>query len=99
MADSILTKLYTGEELNSKEIQQFLFGDYIGDYKEIDEESYGSGRWTESMSTIIRVGDDLWCVDWEHGLTEYQENEFYKQPYRVEAVKKMIEVTEYKRIE
>ena len=49
------------------------------------------------MGTIIRVGDDLWEVPWEQGLTECQDNIYYTQPYRVERREKQIVVTEYVR--
>ena len=55
-------------------------------------------RWNIPATTIFKVEDRLFALDWWEGLTEHQENEFYEQPYEVKEVKKMIEITEYERI-
>lgn len=52
-------------------------------------------RWTRAMDTIIKVGKDYWDIPWERGLTEYQENEYWEQPFRVKPVEKIVKVTEW----
>lgn len=99
---TIIEKMYAGEELSKKELRCLATGYECdtepGEYKEIDQMEGDSGRWTQSMDTIIRVGDDLWCIPWESGLTEYQESEFYWQPYRVERKERIITEVYYEKI-
>lgn len=57
----------------------------------IDNINGDIGRWTQDVQTIIKVGEDLWAIDWERGLTAIQENLFYEQPYRV--VRKEMQIT------
>lgn len=54
-------------------------------------------RWTRGMTTICQLGDKYFAVDWEEGLTEYQENWFDNQPYEVELheYQKVITVHEW----
>ena len=60
---------------------------------------YGENhRWNRPATTIFKVEDRLFALDWWQGLTEMQENEFYDQPYEVKEVKKMVEITKYERI-
>ena len=49
------------------------------------ETKYGENRrWTRSAYTIVELCHKYFRIDWEEGLTEGQENEFYCQPYEVE---------------
>jgi len=60
--------------------------------------TYGDNRrWSRSVTSIIEIGERFFKVDWEEGLTECQENEFYYQPKEVEkkTYKKTIIVTEW----
>lgn len=56
------------------------------------------GRWTQDMETIIQVGNDLWAIPWDQGLTECQENEFWEQPYRVERKERVVTQVYYEKI-
>ena len=59
----------------------------------IDEVSKGSGRWTEHMLTIVKFRDKLYGIEWESGLTENQENEFYptdRSVYEVDKTEKVV---------
>lgn len=42
-------------------------------------------RWQTEMTTIFRVGSQLFAIDWMEGNTEMQEHEFDNDPYEVEA--------------
>lgn len=101
---TIIEKMYAGEELSEKELRYLATGcsrycdTEPGEYEEIDQIEGDSGRWTQSMDTIIRVGDDLWCIPWESGITECQENEFYQQPYRVERKERVVTQVYYEKI-
>lgn len=56
----------------------------LDDIDVIDVE-YGDNReWDRAVSTIIKIKDKLFCINWSQGLTEYQDNHFYEQPFEVE---------------
>lgn len=87
----MLKKIDSGENLTEKELKTLAF-----EY-EIDR-TYGENRrWTRMVESIVKLGERFFCVNWEEGLTECQENEFYKQPYEVKehTYKKTIVVTEW----
>lgn len=85
---SVTQKLERGIQLTDDELEDFVFGSKV-EYQEKGQPK----RWSRSVSSVI--ADDngqLWCVDWEEGLTEMQENEFYEQPYKVHLDKKPVTV-------
>ena len=86
----IESKIINGEVLTEKELKYCAWGE-VGKY--IDEEEGDSGRWTQSMSTIFEIDGQLYCIDWKRGLTEYQENEYWEQPYKVRREEKVITTT------
>ena len=47
------------------------------------------------MDTIIKVGKDYWCIPWQAGLTEFQDNEYLYQPYRVERRERVVTESYY----
>lgn len=92
----VLQKFLDGEKLTEKEIKEFMCRG-----KEVDERTFDKGRWTESTFTVIEMVDGkLYGIDWECGLTEYQENEFPYQPYEVykHEYEKTITVTEWEKV-
>lgn len=88
--DETVTKLKSCEKLSERELMTLVY-----DGIEVDEIEGNSGRWTQGVQTVIDIDGELWAIDWSRGLTEYQENEFYDQPYRVVKREKQIIVTEY----
>ena len=86
----LVNKLYNGEALNINELHFLATGFCFSNMENmidkedmdaitfIDEQDGDSGRWTKHKTTIFKVNNDLWCVEWEEGLTECQENEFYE---------------------
>ena len=83
-------RLYNGsQDFTENELSDLVF-EY--EYDEIEGEE---GRWVRSIETIIKVKDKLFCIDWERGLTQYQEDSFDHQPYEVIEQVKTIEVKEY----
>ena len=89
-----VNKLKSGEKLSEREIKTLVY-----DGIEVDEVEGSSGRWTQHIKTIIDIDGELWAIDWNRGLTECQENEFYDQPYRVVKREKQIIVAEYVAVE
>lgn len=88
--DKTVNKLQSGDKLSEREIKTLVY-----DGVEVDEIEGYRGRWTQGVQTIIDIDGELWAIDWDRGLTECQENEFYNQPYRVVKREKQIVVTEY----
>lgn len=86
-----LEKILNGEELSEREFKDLVF-----DY-EIDCQEGDCGRWTQSAKTIVNLCGRYFAIDWERGLTEMQEHEFYNQPYEVKKVEyeKVVKVTEW----
>lgn len=101
---TIIEKMYAGEELSEKELCYLATGysrycdTKPGEYEEIDLVEGDCGRWTQDMETIIQVGNDLWAIPWDRGLTECQENEFWEQPYRVERKERVVTQVYYEKI-
>ena len=87
----MLEKIDNGDNLTEKELSRL-----VCDF-EIDREEGHNRRWTRSVKTIVRLGKRYFAIDWEEGLTECQENEFYHQPYEVwkNTYEKTITVTEW----
>lgn len=80
-------------------------GDYDG-FEVIAIVDNGSGRWSTHMSTIIELPSGrLFSIDWESGLTEYQENEYpwdstgrwYQEPVEVEKFEEVKIITRYRK--
>lgn len=83
----MLHKIQRGESLTESEIKTLVY-----EFDAIDEVYGEDGRWTRSVCTIISLQGHYIEIDWERGLTECQENEFYSQPYEVfkEEVTKVV---------
>lgn len=91
----ILDKIDKGEKLTEKELSTLVFEYSISD-------TYGENRrWSRTVTTIVDILDRNFCIIWEEGLTENQDNGFYNQPYEVEkhVYEKTITVTEWRKLE
>jgi hypothetical protein len=84
-------KILNGEKLTEREIEELVW-----DY-EVEREEGDNRRWTRSVTSIVELCDKYFAIDWEEGLTECQENEYYNQPYEVvkHTYEKTITVTEW----
>ena len=91
--EEFLTRYDNGEKFTEEELSDLRW-----EFVEVDTQYGENHRWNRPATTIFRVEDRLFALDWWQGLTEMQENEFYDQPYEVKEVKKMIEITKYERI-
>ena len=91
--DEFVERFDKGERFDESDISELVFA--YGKEVWVGEPH----RWSTPVQSVISVGDRLFAVDWFRANTEMQENEFYEQPYEVKAVKKMIEVTEYVKVE
>ena len=83
-----LDKLKEGIELTEREISDFLWENELV-YEEVGEDR----RWSRYTQAVIEDEDgNLWCIEYDKGLTEAQDNHFYEQPYRVELEEKEVVV-------
>lgn len=73
-----LDKYDSGAKFTEQEIR-----DAIWDFHQVEEIEHGHRRWTESMTTIVQVADRFFKIDWERGLTECQDDEYWDQPVEV----------------
>ena len=83
-------KIYNGEYLTEKELRTAVFK-----CNEVTTKYGENLRWSRSASTIIKIKDKLFCIEWEEGLTERQNSYFEEQPYEVEEVERTIVVKDY----
>lgn len=94
--------IFRGKLLNKSftegELKDLAWCDVDADVEMITQEEGEQHRWTQDVSTIFEFEGKYYSLDWDRGLTEYQENEFYTQPYQVEKGVKTIEVTNWKAV-
>lgn len=73
----MIVKIDTGEELTEDELSKLIWDFQI-------ETSEGeNGRWTRTNTTIILLCGRYFSIEWEEGLTEYQDNQYLSQPVEV----------------
>lgn len=87
----MVNKIDNKENLTEKELRNVVF-----DY-EIETEYGENRRWTRSVSTVVKLCNRFFMIEWEEGLTEYQPNEYLEQPYEVEKkeYEKLIKVVQW----
>lgn len=87
----IVAKIDFGEKLSEQEIRELVW-----DYQ-ISKIEHGSSRWTQTIESIVELCGRTFCIVWERGLTECQENEYNRQPIEVKkhTYEKIITVTEW----
>lgn len=87
----MVSKIENHDKLTREEISTLVY--------EYDvETNHGENRrWTRRNTTIVQLMCRYFSIDWEEGLTECQENEFYDQPIEVskKTYEKTITVTEW----
>ena len=89
--EALLKKIDSGTELTGSELREV-----IQEY-EVEVEYGDNRRWSRSATTISEIGGRYFSTNWEDGLTESQENEYYDQPVEVQkkTYEKTITVTEW----
>lgn len=74
---------FTEDEIKDMAYEEF--GNYV---TTAERETH---RWYQEVETIFEVGDRLFAVSWDRGLTEQQENDFDdSEVYEVERKEKVI---------
>lgn len=87
---SLIDRLHAKDGMFDEEELKKLIDKY-----EYDRVNGENRRWTRTVSSIIKVEDEYFSIDWEEGLTECQENSYMDQPVAVKPVEKQITVTEW----
>jgi len=89
----MIKKIESKENLTEEELKTLVW-----EYEDESERDEGDcNRWTQSMTSYIKLLDRYFSLNWERGLTEYQENGFYDQPHEVikHEYEKTMMVTEW----
>ena len=87
-----IKKIDAGECFSESEIKSLVY-DYDYEYKVV---SGNLGRWTQSMTTIVKLCDRYFAIHWERGLTEMQEDDFwYSSIEEVEPKERVITVIDW----
>ena len=91
----MVDKIDKGEELTEKELKMMVF-----ECKEVSLDEGENRRWSRTNTSIIELCGRFFSINWEEGLTENQDNEFYWQPFEVrkEEYEKTIIVTNWVKV-
>lgn len=91
----MVNKIDAGEKLSEIELRKIVY-----ECNEISKDYGENRRWTRSVQSIVELCNRYFCIQWEEGLTEYQDNSFYEQPYEVKRhdYTKTIIVTEWEKV-
>lgn len=87
-------------KLTSDEVRSITWDDHE-DFDVIDEIEGEARRWSSTDYVITKhiATGKLYKVEWERGLTEMQENEYFAQDApEVEEVTKTVKVTSYEEV-
>lgn len=71
-----LSKIDNNEKLSEREIRDLL------EYKIMKDEGEDR-RWSKSVRTLVQLENRYFIIDWESGLTEYQDDSYLNQPKEV----------------
>lgn len=88
----MVEKIDRKEDLTEKELKALVF-----ECDEVDRTYEENRRWTRGVQSVVNLCGRYFLVNWDEGLTECQDNEFYDQPYEVEkkTYEKTVTVTEW----
>lgn len=74
--ESIRNKILNGEELTEQEVQNIVYENICGCVDEIEGNKH---RWYVEVDMIIQVDKNYYCISYNRGATELQEDEFFPQ--------------------
>lgn len=74
----MLQKIDNHEKLTEHELSELAY-----DY-EIERDEGDNRRWSQTITSYVKIKDRFFVINWERELTECQDNEFDEQPYEVE---------------
>lgn len=84
---TVIQKLLDHENLDYKELESLIF-----DHDDIHFETIigENRRWSRAITKVFKINDRYFMVDYDEGLTEYQENEYYDQPTEVALIQEQV---------
>lgn len=88
-----LKRFDNGEPFDEYELLDIVKGEIFDIVDE--QENNELHRWTRTVTTVFEIEGRLFALEWEQGLTEECDDEFYNQPYEVEKKEKTVKVVEY----
>ena len=94
---AIYDKLCGGKKLDEDELKALVFETYGEGVREVEVTFDEPRRWLRGAHTVVELYGRYWRIDWEQGLTEYQEDEFWDQPVEVVPVREIIPAHEVTR--
>lgn len=86
----VLKKIRNKEDFTQEEIESLFYM-----LEQVDEKKYDKRRWYIPVETIFKVKDTYILLEWDEGLTEYQDNVYDFNPYEVYYKEKTIIVKEW----
>ena len=87
--EELLAKIDNKEKLSESEISDLAY------YCTFDKEEGELRRWSRTITSYVKLNERFFKIEWEEGLTEQQENEFYNQPVEVDRVVQKIVIPEH----
>ena len=92
---TIKEKFLNKEEFTSDEVEQVIC-EGAEDVKQIETLEGEDRRWSRTDIIVFKVNDRYFELEYEHGLTECQENEYYCQkPIEVKKVERVVKITDW----
>lgn len=86
----VIRRIDSKENFEEDELSELLWR-----LEEVDRIQYDDDRWSRPISSIFRIGERFFQLDWDKGLTEYQQDYFEEQPFEVFYEEKTIVVKEW----
>lgn len=84
---------------DGSELGEVLWGQWSHTPSEEDDESHGSRRWYEGMTTYWGFDDGSWlAIDWDSGLTENQDSAGPFDIYLVEQYEEIVVTKKYRKV-
>jgi hypothetical protein len=81
----VIRRIDSKESFGEDELSELLWR-----LEEVDRKQYDDDRWTRPISSILRIGERFFQLNWDKGLTEYQEDYFDEQPFEVFCKEKVV---------
>ena len=92
-------KFLTKQELTASEVEEIIWNMGAEGITYVEEIEGEDRRWSRTNLVIFEVGEKYFELEYEHGLTEYQENEYWAQiPIEVKKVEKTVIITDWEEI-
>ena len=85
----MLIKIDNKETFTERELKALIW-----EFDEADCIKGDDGRWSRNITSIIRLGDRFFSINWEQGLTENQDDYGFTQPEEVRLEEKEVTVIE-----